>query len=113
MSRLESASAALVAMSLVLTTFTAVAASPPQQRGEFKDPRGNQPYPTVEIAGMTWLARDLNYKTADSYCYEEKPENSENYSRLCARLVLASEASAVHAGIVKVLAAAGRELLDV
>jgi uncharacterized protein (TIGR02145 family) len=67
---------------LLLTAIAIVGASPQAKRGELEDPRDHQRYPTVEIAGMTWFARNLNYETGESYCYDGKPENCASHGRL-------------------------------
>lgn len=71
----------LVIASLGFFASTSEGASARKEEG-FKDARDGQSYPTIEIAGMTWFARNLNYKTPDSYCYDGKPQNCERYGRL-------------------------------
>lgn len=39
-------------------------------------------YKTIEIAGNTWFAQNLNYNTEGSYCYDDKEENCYLYGRL-------------------------------
>lgn len=58
------------------------AQSPKNVRGELTDPRDGQTYPTVEIGGMVWLARNLNYAGRESYCYEDRKENCDKNGRL-------------------------------
>ncbi len=70
---------AAVALTLVILP---IGASTKAEKGETKDPRDDQIYPTVEITGMTWFARNLNFKTAESFCYDDKPENCDQYGRL-------------------------------
>ena len=52
------------------------------KRGELTDPRDGQTYTTVEIGGMVWLARNLNYASRESYCYENSKENCDKNGRL-------------------------------
>ncbi len=46
------------------------------------DPRDGQTYPTVNINGLTWMAKNLNYATQDSWCYLELPALCAKAGRL-------------------------------
>lgn len=48
------------------------------------DSRGKeeQEYPIVYIGNQIWMAKNMNYETKGSFCYEDKPENCEKYGRL-------------------------------
>lgn len=55
--------------------------------GQMTDARDDQTYQAVTLGGQTWLARDLNYETAGSWCYQDKehPDPAANcgtYGRL-------------------------------
>ncbi len=36
--------------------------------GKFTDPRDGQSYKTIDFAGRTWIAENMNYKTPNSWC---------------------------------------------
>ncbi|MDR2592845.1 MAG: hypothetical protein LBC59_08580, partial [Chitinispirillales bacterium] len=50
--------------------------------GTFTDKRDGARYATVEIAGKTWMAVNLNYKADSSWCYNNRISNCNKYGRL-------------------------------
>lgn len=66
----------LIAISGTSGTLPAVA-------GEtFTDPRDRETYGTVEIAGLRWMTENLRFESPTSACYDDEPENCDNFGRL-------------------------------
>ena len=50
--------------------------------GNLIDSRDGQTYKTVQIGSQIWMAQNLNYETASSYCYNDSASYCAKYGRL-------------------------------
>lgn len=55
---------------------------PESSRGFFTDLRDGREYKYTTIGNQVWMAENLNYKTANSYCYKDNADNCTIYGRL-------------------------------
>jgi uncharacterized protein (TIGR02145 family) len=48
----------------------------------FIDPRDNQKYEIIKKGNLTWMAKNMNYKTGTFWCYDNENINCEKYGLL-------------------------------
>jgi len=77
-SSVQSSSSAKSSSSVVSSSSITISSS---SVGKVKDRAGNE-YPVVQIGEQYWMAENLNYKTENSYCYDNQDSNCEIYGRL-------------------------------
>ena len=56
--------------------------SMPLSGPRFRDPRDGQIYPFVEVDGTVWMAANLNYQSAGSFCYVDDSTYCAQFGRL-------------------------------
>lgn len=52
------------------------------KKGKFKDPRDGNGYPWVRVGEQVWMARNLEWDTTGSVCYQGKSSHCSGYGRL-------------------------------
>ncbi|MBK7440072.1 MAG: FISUMP domain-containing protein [Chitinophagales bacterium] len=48
----------------------------------FKDSRDGKTYMAFEINGVAWMGENLRHKTGDSWCYDNKSSNCQEFGRM-------------------------------
>jgi uncharacterized protein (TIGR02145 family) len=54
----------------------------PLETGTFRDLRDGKTYNTIKIGDQVWMSQNLDYKSENSYCFGDDPNNCVKYGRL-------------------------------
>ena len=78
---MESSSSKVSSSSSAKSSSSSVVSPSSVIKGSMTDSRDNQTYRTVTVGTQTWMAQNLNYQAANSYCYKGEPDKCAEYGR--------------------------------
>ncbi len=72
----------LIKLTLIINIFIISISINAQQEGVFTDKRDGQTYKWIRVGLRVWMAKNLNYSTENSWCYDKRQRNCDKYGRL-------------------------------